>query len=48
MKKEELNQYFTEIKTLFPIYSKKEKRFLADFKESVAVFLRLFQVLCKR
>ena len=39
MKKEELNQYFTEIKTLFPIYSKKEKRFLADFKESVAVFL---------
>lgn len=37
--KKSLHNYFSQIKSLFPFYSKKEKRFLKDFKESVLDYI---------
>ena len=39
MNQKELNIYFREIRLLLPIYSKAEKQFLKDFKDSVFVFI---------
>ena len=39
MNQKELNIYFKKIRLLFPIYSKAEKQFLKDFKDSVFVFI---------
>ena len=39
MNQKELNIYFKEIRLLLPIYSKAEKQFLKDFKDSVFVFI---------
>ena len=38
MNQKELNIYFRKIRLLLPIYSKAEKQFLKDFKDSVFVF----------
>ncbi len=35
----ELDTYFKKTKLLLPIYSKQEKQFLKDFKDSVSVFI---------
>ena len=39
MNQKELNIYFRKIRLLLPIYSKAEKQFLKDFKNSVFVFI---------
>lgn len=39
--KKELDVYFKQIKKLFPLYSKEEKRFLQDFKKAVYDFVSL-------
>ena len=39
MNQKELNIYFRKIRLLLPIYSKVEKQFLKDFKDSVFVFI---------
>ena len=39
MNQKELNIYFKKIRLLLPIYSKAEKQFLKDFKNSVFVFI---------
>ena len=39
MNQKELNIYFRKIRLLLPIYSKAEKQFLKDFKDSVFVFI---------
>ena len=39
MNQKELNIYFKKIRLLLPIYSKAEKQFLKDFKDSVFVFI---------
>ena len=39
MNQKELNLYFRKIRLLLPIYSKAEKQFLKDFKDSVFVFI---------
>ena len=39
MNQKELNIYFKKIILLLPIYSKAEKQFLKDFKDSVFVFI---------
>ena len=39
MNQKELNIYFKNIRLLLPIYSKAEKQFLKDFKDSVFVFI---------
>ena len=39
MNQNELNIYFKKIRLLLPIYSKAEKQFLKDFKDSVFVFI---------
>ena len=39
MNHKELNIYFRKIRLLLPIYSKAEKQFLKDFKDSVFVFI---------
>ncbi len=38
MNQKELNIYFRQIKLLLPLYTKKEKQFLRDFKDSVNEF----------
>ena len=40
MNQKELNIYFRKIRLLLPIYSKAEKQFLKDFKDSVFVFIK--------
>lgn len=37
--KEQLKQYFKQIKLLFPIYGKDEKKFLSDFQVSVEDYI---------
>lgn len=37
--KEQLKQYFKQIKLLFPIYGKDEKRFLSDFQVTVEEYV---------
>ena len=39
MNQKEVNIYFRKIRLLLPIYSKAEKQFLKDFKDSVFVFI---------
>ena len=39
MNQKELNIYFRKIRLLLPIYSKAEKQFLKDFKDSVFIFI---------
>ena len=39
MNQKEINIYFRKIRLLLPIYSKAEKQFLKDFKDSVFVFI---------
>ena len=39
MNQKELDIYFRKIRLLLPIYSKAEKQFLKDFKDSVFVFI---------
>ena len=39
MNQKQLNIYFRKIRLLLPIYSKAEKQFLKDFKDSVFVFI---------
>ena len=39
MNQKALNIYFRKIRLLLPIYSKAEKQFLKDFKDSVFVFI---------
>ena len=39
MNQKELNIYFRKLRLLLPIYSKAEKQFLKDFKDSVFVFI---------
>ena len=39
MNQKELNIYFRKIRLLLPIYSKAEKQFLKNFKNSVFVFI---------
>ena len=39
MNQKELNIYFRKIRLLLPIYSKAEKQFLKDFKDSDFVFI---------
>ena len=39
MNQKELNIYFRKIRLLLPNYSKAEKQFLKDFKDSVFVFI---------
>ena len=39
MNQKEVNIYFRKIRLLLPIYSKAEKQFLKDFKNSVFVFI---------
>ena len=39
MNQKELNIYFKKIRLVLPIYSKAEKQFLKDFKDSVFVFI---------
>ena len=39
MNQKELNIYFRKIRLLLPIYSKTEKQFLKDFKDSVFLFI---------
>ena len=39
MNQKELNIYFRKIRLLLPIYSKAEKQFLKDFKDSIFVFI---------
>ena len=43
MNQKELNIYFRKIRLLLPIYSKAEKQFLKDFKNSVFVFVFIEQ-----
>ena len=38
MNQKELDTYFRQIKLLLPLYTKKEKQFLRDFKDSVNEF----------
>ena len=38
MNQKELDTYFRQIKVLLPLYTKKEKQFLRDFKDSVNEF----------
>ena len=38
MNQKELDTYFKQIKLLLPLYTKKEKQFLRDFKDSVNEF----------
>lgn len=40
MNQKELDIYFRQIKLLLPLYTKKEKQFLRDFRDSVNEFCR--------
>lgn len=39
----ELKHYFKQIKTLFPVYSKNEKRFFENFQEDINDYIELKQ-----